>query len=491
MLKEDDIHAEYPANINDKNVSERGFQSTLPDESTRASSALALFRLARILSRVLDENYPTASSHDLSLQKINALDDELNVWLKGLPPHLRLQFVQDKPSTNVIGSRSPFLVGCIHSKKITTNELCQSLAYHYIRNLIHRPAVGSSLGNRASPSVVALAQSSKHIVQILQLLEERRMSFTFCLNKNEILLLAGFGLLFQALTLDRKGKLMQDIQRLLCSVVDLLERNSATGASEFKKVACTMISVDRFSKKARALEDSGTRRKSDGMPAPKGGSKSARRLQAIASRFSSTSTPPIKHEHIAERRSTAPSLPTDVCLYARRDSQNSASSVLSDPLHQSRTSNPTVFSRYLHQVANPLNLDYLSFNEDSTPSPQRVSAAVSAKHFGNHGLGRSQSCVSPFQAQPPPDSLFPSHDILSSYMTPSPTLYDWCPDVWNISSDLTPDQAALAHSRFSVSEEELTSGEEFSSCGGDLKGLTLPNVDGIMGLDGLDGTFGL
>lgn len=110
LLNEGDIHAEYPADVDDENVSERGFQSTLPGESTRLSSALALFRLARIMSKVLDENYPAASSHDLSLQKIGALSDELDGWLSSLPAHLRLHFLQDKPSTSVVGSRSPLLV---------------------------------------------------------------------------------------------------------------------------------------------------------------------------------------------------------------------------------------------------------------------------------------------------------------------------------------------------------------------------------------------
>ena len=110
MLNESDVHAEYPADVDDENISERGFQSTLPGESTRVSSALAIFRVARILSKVLEENYPAASSHDLSLQKNAALNEELDAWLASLAPHLRLHFVQDKPSTNVVGSRSPLLV---------------------------------------------------------------------------------------------------------------------------------------------------------------------------------------------------------------------------------------------------------------------------------------------------------------------------------------------------------------------------------------------
>lgn len=112
LLNESDIHAEYPANIDDENVSEQGFQSTLPGEPTRVSSALALFRVARIMSKVLEEIYPAASTHELSLRKITALSDELDCWLGSLAPHLRLHFVQDKPSTNVTGSRSPILVSC-------------------------------------------------------------------------------------------------------------------------------------------------------------------------------------------------------------------------------------------------------------------------------------------------------------------------------------------------------------------------------------------
>ena len=110
LLNEDDIHAEYPSDIDDENVSERGFQSTLPGEYTRLSSALALFRVSRIMSKVLAQNYPAGSTHDLSLQRITALNDELDIWHNSLAPHLRLQFVQDKPSTNVVGSRSPLLV---------------------------------------------------------------------------------------------------------------------------------------------------------------------------------------------------------------------------------------------------------------------------------------------------------------------------------------------------------------------------------------------
>jgi len=112
LIRDDDVHAEYPTDVDDENVTERGFQPALPGESTKLSSALALFRAARIMSKVLSEIYPADAFHETSLQKIGTLSDALDIWNDELPPHLRLEFIQDKPSTNVISSRSPLLVGC-------------------------------------------------------------------------------------------------------------------------------------------------------------------------------------------------------------------------------------------------------------------------------------------------------------------------------------------------------------------------------------------
>lgn len=110
LLKEEDVQAEYPSDTDDEYVTEKGFQPTLPGEYTRISSALALFRGTRILSRVLEKNYPAATTHEISLQQMAALENELDTWYDDLPGHLRLNFVQDKPSTDVTGSRSPLLV---------------------------------------------------------------------------------------------------------------------------------------------------------------------------------------------------------------------------------------------------------------------------------------------------------------------------------------------------------------------------------------------
>ena len=113
LLKDEDIETEDPADVDDENVSKRGFRAMSRGNPTDLSSALALFRAARILSKVLNELYPAKSCHELSLQGVSALNDELDAWRKNLAPHLRLEFVQDKPSANFISSRSPLLVSAV------------------------------------------------------------------------------------------------------------------------------------------------------------------------------------------------------------------------------------------------------------------------------------------------------------------------------------------------------------------------------------------
>lgn len=122
LLKEEDVHTEFPSDTDDEYITEKGFQPSLPGEATRLSNALALFRGARVLGKVLEKVYPSATSHELSLQQMSALGAELDEWYENLPPHLRLTFKQDKPSTDITGSRSPILVSS-HSLRLKTQGL--------------------------------------------------------------------------------------------------------------------------------------------------------------------------------------------------------------------------------------------------------------------------------------------------------------------------------------------------------------------------------
>lgn len=325
------------------------------------------------------------------------------------------------------------------------------------------------------------------------------MSFSFCLNKNELLLLAGFGLLYQGLELDRKGRLIQDSQRLISSVIEVLDRNGAPGAVDFKKIACAMTSVDRLHKDVVALDDKiATRSMSDdSTPASKSTSRSPRNtLQAFASRFTSTTASlPLKREITWGRRCTVSDVASshNAAIYARSDSQNSVSSVASELTHRNAHHRMTTAQSSDHaaQVETP-NLDYLSFANEQDPAPYHYTASNN-KTKDTHvdrltGFSPKQQIEAPF------NSLFPSSDVLSSYMSPSPcsAIHDWTSDIWGMPPQPSNGPAS-AHSVPSFSEEDFTSGEELSICDltGKFPGIAMPNVEDLDGFEGSGSTLGL
>ena len=144
LLREEDVHAEYPADVDDENLTESDLVSASPGECTRSSSALALFAVARTLGKVLENLYPSDSNYDISLSKINSVSDQLDDWHRGLPTHLRLGFSQDKPSTDVITSRSLLLVGsslCPPAFFITPSEANQQ--YMTVSHILLYPFINS------------------------------------------------------------------------------------------------------------------------------------------------------------------------------------------------------------------------------------------------------------------------------------------------------------------------------------------------------------
>lgn len=228
LLREEHIQTEYPEDIDDENVTEAGFLPTLPGESTRISSALALFSASRVLNSMLDSIYPSDGGYEIPLSKMRSTSEQLEEWVKGLPAHLRLEFSQDKPSTNVISSRSPLL----------------SLVYYFIRSLIHRPAVCFGEDHIRSSSALALADSGKHIVQVLELLDERRLSLSVSINRRELISASGIGLLWQNIGLKRDSKLVKESQKVLTTVIDQLEAESSAAAAEFSAMATVLVSLD-------------------------------------------------------------------------------------------------------------------------------------------------------------------------------------------------------------------------------------------------------
>ncbi|KAE9577682.1 Transcriptional activator protein acu-15 [Colletotrichum fructicola] len=480
LLKEDDIHAEYPSDTDDEYVTEKGFQPTLPGEYTRLSSALALFRCCRILAKVMEKNYPAATSHELSLQQMSAMEAELDEWCESLPAHLKLNFVQDKPSTDVTGSRSPLL----------------ALAYYYTRTLIYRPAVGSSLGHKAAPALLSIGESSKHIVQIVQLLEERNMTFSFCLNKTDTLMLCGMTLLYQSFELKQDSKMMKDVERLVNGVIKILTKAKAPGSFDLKRVASMLVRLDEpVSASSQQISETS-------MPAPQRSSPPAagnrkKSPQQTLGRLPSAaaSESDLIQQQEKMRRMTMPSIHNRPELYRSR-SRPSFDNLPQQQQHDVSAARREQHRLSMSQIANRVrmsgkqNLDYLSLS--STPNGSSPPSPTSAR-LQQHLLAAAHQTL--YNSQQPPqkiagvsttewEALLGSmdgglnnvYDAIygggagmppMSETTPASTNLDsWSPDSWDLASFNIGDfgtNPAPPQSVLSVSEESLSSGEDLAS----------------------------
>lgn len=127
---------------------------------------------------------------------------------------------------------------------LANSTILQAVAFYYIRTLIYRPAVGSTLGPKAAPAMMSISESSKHMIQLAQLLEERSMSFSFCLNKTDLLVLCGMTLLYQSLELRQESKMMKDNERLVNVVFKVVGRAKTHSSYDFKRIACLVVSID-------------------------------------------------------------------------------------------------------------------------------------------------------------------------------------------------------------------------------------------------------
>ncbi|PON21589.1 hypothetical protein TGAM01_v209478 [Trichoderma gamsii] len=469
MLKEEDVQAEYPSDTDDEYVTEKGFQPTLPGEYTRISSALALFRATRILARVLDKNYPAATNYDLSLQQMRAFEAELDAWYDELPAHLRLNFAQGKPSTDVTGSRSPLL----------------ALTYYYIRTLIYRPAVGSSLGPKAAPALMSISESSKHIVQIAELLEERNLSFSFCMNKCDLLALCALTLLYQTIDLKRDSKLLRENERLVNEVLKTLRKNQSPGFVDLERAANVLVTV---------ADPSG--------PVPT--NKHARKPSTAASsrRASPPTSYPKQSSPLLGSQYQASVSEADLTRHQDKRWMGSMSSVQGssvdgrpqpssrqsfDGQRQDRQPSLSRASRLSPNAQARQNLDYLSLNDASftakhagSPPTNMQGQPMGTQNDGQGYMNNAQSVAKTNNLSGADwEALVGSMDsgmnnvydviyggvTIEAAMTGNSTGSEWSPDAWDLSNfniDEFGNNPAPPQSVLSMSDESLSSGEEVS-----------------------------
>lgn len=467
LLRDADITTEYPADVDDENLSSQGFSPALPGELTKISSSLALFRVCRILSKTLDHLYPSKASYQLSLSKLHSISDELDQWSEELPEHLRLRFCNDKPSTNLISDRSPILVCLLLNFSRSILILLQSLVYFFVRSLTHRPLLCHGSGSARSAATIVLAAAGKHTLQIMDLLDERRMNYTCPFPRKELLLISAFSILWQSIELDEESKLVKDNQKSLSLVLNMLNRHSQPAATELQRIATAFVSLESrrmpspshisIDTPAAKLLNESTTQSTQG----KDNDKSKRKqLQAIAARFSNLKRPE------EGRRATVPQTAHSQSLspHHRAGSSVSLSSTRSAPVML--TPSPSFLSHPRTFNGPPsINLDYFPMGDEGIDGQTSTSSSTMLPP-------KKPAQLSPNIANASWDNLLNTNfdatsnsTLFAGVNTPGRTPMDltgneWIQDGWDLPSmDLTS-KAPVPQSLLSFSGESMTSGDD-------------------------------
>ena len=345
-------------------------------------------------------------------------------------------------------------------------------------------------GSPCSAATIVLATAGKHILQILDLLDERRMNYTFPLHRRALLLTAGFSVLWQSIDLDHESKLIKDNQKSLSLVLTMLARENSVSAIEFQRIVTASMPIEgrrQLSPKHINI-DSPAAKLLSSMPAP--GAKDAARstkkqLQAIASRFSS-----FKHTSRPEetRRATVPA--TGSHPYSpqpRPGSTASLSSTRSAPVMNLSTPSPLSHPRNLTGQS-AINLDYFPIGEE----------------LGDNSMTSASSSTmlpprKPMQASPtianaswdnlmhtfdPGNALFGTPNGQSSHMPGSEWLSE---SSWDLPSMDYASKANVPQSLLSFSGDSMASGEDLVFSASSNNGSTSTNESIEVGRDAFKG----
>jgi hypothetical protein len=335
------------------------------------------------------------------------------------------------------------------------------MVYYFIRILIHRPAACFGAANVANPSVLVLSDSSKHMIQILQLLDERRLSLSISIQRRELACLAGLGLLWQNMDLNRDSKLVKESQKLLSVVIDQLECESPAAAAEFSHLSSMLTGVE-----GDQLQSPSGRSQHE--PSPKSHSRK-KPLQALRSRLSlsGASERPMKTETLSRRNTVtnasplAPQRQLDPCQPVDGSLPTAAQQQSSE---KRRSLDYTADSNLDYYSLQPENMRAMSCNDLSktalsTADWEFILSDMDRGHtnifngiYGGQEGGEDQG---PFP------SLAPSYPQSTSYLMSRPDSQGLSPEAWSASSaDLPPGHGAGPQSVQSYSEDSRASTED-------------------------------
>ncbi len=341
----------------------------------------------------------------------------------------------------------------------------------------------------AAPALMSIAESSKHMVQISELLEERNLSFSFCLNKGDLLTISALTLLFQVVDLKAESKVARDNQRLVNSVVGTVERLRSPGCVDLRRIASTLVTVEASSLPSPVSSSSSPRR---GSTSKSPVTEQPRRQRSGHEKKQKQQS---QSQHVSiqdkSRRMTMPALASPDSELEMARSRGSFESVQSESFARPEdylcmSQMPTGSQNTNDLLATRANLDYLSLNP--TPNGSRSQSPGSkrqlpldrqaqvhlANMMTNTQFSNKVAGVSNNEWEALLGSMEGGMDNVYNAIYGGATLVnepalagkasEWSPDSWDLSSfslgDFTASDAP--QSVLSMSDESLSSGEEVS-----------------------------
>ena len=343
----------------------------------------------------------------------------------------------------------------------------QSLVYYFIRSLIHRPAVCFAEEHLRSPSVLALSDSSKHIIQILQLLDERRLCLSLSINRKELVFSSGLGLLWQTLGLKRDSKLVKETQKLLGTTFQQLELESTPAAAEFASLTKHLVSLDSGKQ--------GSASQSMVAPTQKPTKSPKRQLQSLKSRLTQSMKPesPAPSRRNTISGATPPLDPQSLRSPSWSSLPPTQHDHLSSQFHTER-GNSLDYGSDPRMVPASIGYDYprtMSTSATSDPAAGAITMADWEYVLSDMDRGYSNIFTGIYGGKECGEDPGPFASITAEYsrkpnestlpMPPSSDLHDLSPESWSGSSgDLAPNQEPAAQSVLSYSGESLGSTED-------------------------------
>lgn len=308
-----------------------------------------------------------------------------------------------------------------------------------------------------------IAAAAKHVVQIIDLLDERCMNYTFPSNKQDLLMSATFSILWQCMQLDEESKLIKDNQKSLNMLLSKVTRENSGAGAELRRVVSSFVTLNKTgsSTPGQIDVDAASDSRSSSMAAPASAKhKSARKqIHAIASKLSSCS-PKMKHEDNSNTLRTIAPQPSSK---PRLDKTITASPNASTPTIHTTTRSPRTTNDQINDgVSVTVNLDYFPLNSEFLTLPTTTSEP-SMQPPKNKALSISpntswENLLTDVDAY---NTIAP--EALNRTMSnPEHGTVDWshAEDIWHLSGYQLGLKTNVPQSLLSFSEESMSSGED-------------------------------